>query len=270
MRLATAIEPSASPSGCCSRPGGCSQIRAGAVTLPKRSRRGRHLRTGTSGSTGPVRSFGPPRSISTRQRRPVSPARPAQVLDHPRPDLGVVVGAVDPHAVHAVREQVTNQSGVLGSLARHRHHHAHAAAGGRGAEQRVRVILEQLAALFEGEALLRLWRRCRPEALEHRRKRGEGVRLGAPEGGEPERREPLLQPPQILAPQPQIVHEVARAVAVGRVHPRQHRGGVALQFEHAVAQTGEFGGGDGIGAHGWRGAPFRHGGYGAGSRSGTS
>ena len=71
-RASTAIEPSASPSGCCSRPGGCSQIRAGAVTLPKRSRRGRHLRTGTSGSTGPVRSFGPPRSIRTRQRRPDS------------------------------------------------------------------------------------------------------------------------------------------------------------------------------------------------------
>ena len=64
---------------------------------------------------------------------------------------------------------------------------------------------------------------------------------------------------QVVLPQRQVVDEVARAVAVSRVHPRQHGGGVALEFEHPVAQPGEFGGGHGIGARGRQGAPLCHG-----------
>ena len=47
---------------------------------------------------------------------------PAQVLDHPLPDLGAVVGAVDAHDFHAGLDQVANQRRLVGRFAGHRHH----------------------------------------------------------------------------------------------------------------------------------------------------
>jgi hypothetical protein len=53
---------------------GCSsannQTRAGSMTLPYGSRCGRNFTTSGPGSSGPVRTFGPARSIRIRQDRP--------------------------------------------------------------------------------------------------------------------------------------------------------------------------------------------------------
>ena len=57
---------------------------------------------------------------------------------------------------------------------------------------------------------------------------------------------------QVIGHYEEIARDVVRRVVALRVP------GVVLEFEHPVTQPGEFGGGDGIGAHGWRGAPFRH------------
>ncbi len=77
-------------------------------------------------------------------------ARPAErtagsskMLDHPGPHVRVVMGAVDPHAVHAVANELVHEGVVASGFRRHRDHDAHAAIGRGRPEQRLRMRFEE-------------------------------------------------------------------------------------------------------------------------------
>jgi hypothetical protein len=91
-----------------------------------------------------------------------SPQRPLgspQVLDHAQPRRGVITGAIDAHAVHALLEQVLNKKVVFRSLARHGDHDPDSAPTGCGPKQGVSVFGKQLLSLskINDICLLRAW-----------------------------------------------------------------------------------------------------------------
>jgi hypothetical protein len=65
------------------------------------------------------------------------------VLDHPQPRRGIVMGAIDAHAVHALVQKVMNKGVVVRRLARHGNHDPGPAPGGRGAQQGFGVFGKQ-------------------------------------------------------------------------------------------------------------------------------
>jgi len=79
-----------------------------------------------------------------------SPQRPLglpQVLDHAQPRRGVIMGAIDAHAVHALLEQVLHEKIVFRSLARHGDHNPNSTPFGRGSKQGFSMFGEQLLPL---------------------------------------------------------------------------------------------------------------------------
>src|SRR3990167_4390200 len=75
--------------------------------------------------------------------------RAAEVPDHPGPFLRVVVSAIDTHTVHAVIEEAEYESVILSGFARHRHHYMDVPPLGRRAEERLRVLVQQLPRGFK-------------------------------------------------------------------------------------------------------------------------
>src|SRR5271165_1409454 len=50
---------------------------------------------------------------------------PLQIREHPGPLRWTIMGAVNPHAIHSIDHQVTNQSEVTCRIGRHGHHNPH-------------------------------------------------------------------------------------------------------------------------------------------------
>lgn len=121
-----------------------SQTRAGwTTTLPNASRRGRIFTTAGPGSRGPVRTFGPARSMMMRHGRPCRSSarrRCSMVQDQ---FVGPVMSAVHAHAVHPLLQQLRDERVVVSGLARHGDHDGHAAAGWPRAQHGLGVGIEQ-------------------------------------------------------------------------------------------------------------------------------
>ena len=81
----------------------------------------------------------------------------AKVAHHSGPCLGAVVGAVDAHAIHAMKNEIADEVIVSGGFRGHGHHNANVAAGRRGTEQDFRILFEQGGAFADcGRAVGRI------------------------------------------------------------------------------------------------------------------
>jgi len=168
----------------------------------------------------------------------------SQVFDHAQPGARLVVGAVDAHAVHAAGQEVVHQLVVEGRLARHGHHDAHVAADRGGAEQGLGMTVQKLGAGLEAE-------RCRPggqrrlaacEPVQHAQHgvdAGQHMRFGTAEGGQAEFGQARLQRTQVVLPHGEVVHQVARAVAVVRMDRLGRADGPVGQLDQGGAQAAD-------------------------------
>jgi hypothetical protein len=146
----------------------------------------------------------------------------AQVSDHAGPRLGGVVGAVDAHAVHALKDEIADEIVVGGCFGRHRNHDADVASRGNRTEQGFGVFFKQRGALADfGSAVrhggARFGRTCETvKRVCHGVQRADDVRLGAAERGKSERSQLRLQLADIVAPKRQVMNQIGRAGAVFR------------------------------------------------------
>ena len=155
--------------------------------------------------------------MTIRQDRPSDLFGPLQVLDHPQPRRGIIMGAIDAHAVHALLEQVMNEQVIVRGLARHGDHDADPAPAGCRTQQGFGVFGEQPLPACEIESgSLRRWRL--PGALcqavqdfQNRVDRGQDVRLSSPERGQPHFGQPELQWTEVASTEGQIMQEVPGA-----------------------------------------------------------
>ena len=118
-----------------------------------------------------IRHFGPAMSISTRQGRS-SRAAAARTCSTIWPHVRVVVGAIDPRAIHAGVHQIADQFGVRRRFGRQGRHHPGAGAASLAlAEQTVGLGLE-LRPARQRQNGCRIGRARFPgQALERRNKR---------------------------------------------------------------------------------------------------
>ena len=220
-----------------------------------------HLRGGIDGAGAQLRT-------GEVHEQPAGPIQLAscllQVGHHPAPGVGVIVGAVDPHTVHAVRDERAHERIVARRLAGHGHHDPHAAmrgarseqSRGMGAEQR--IPLAQADGGFGDRRWLRGDLRHPRQHGEHRIERRQDVRLGATERRQPEGRQPFLQRTDVVPAQGQVVDQVAGTAAKGRVRLGQHVGEPSLEITEVGANRVQLVdgaqqvvmGGDGVGVPG--------------------
>ena len=166
----------------------------------------------------------------------------AEVGDHPRPVGGVVVRAIDPHAVHAAIEQLANEQVILGCLARHRDHDPDGPLGGFRAEQLLGVRIKQLDPFIEPHGR-RDWRRKLPGAaaelvkhLQDDAQRGEDVRLGPAQGGEAEPGQPFLELTDIVPAEGEVMEQVSGARPLGLGEATEQIGLAFLQVDQSRAK----------------------------------
>ena len=159
-----------------------------------------------------------------RQRRPAALDRALQMLDHARPAIGLVVRAVDAHAVHALLDELRHQRVVVGGLAGHGHHDRDAATVGTRPQRRFGVRIEQALSFGEIDGVItRRFVGVRdpgkpPERVEHRVDRRQHVGLGAPERREACGGQLMLERAQVAAAQRQVMQQVASARAMVGMH----------------------------------------------------
>jgi hypothetical protein len=77
----------------------------------------------------------------------------AKVLQHASPRAGVIMCAVDPHAVHPLLQELVDEHIVLCSFAGHRNHDGDAALGGTLTEYGVGVDVEEVPAFSKIDRL---------------------------------------------------------------------------------------------------------------------
>ena len=224
-----------------------SQTRAAATVCPRPSRAGPQRRTAGPGSTSPVRSLGPARSMSTFTGRPAAVGRPAHRVGHALPARRVVVRAVDARDVHPGPHEVPGDRRVVGGLRWQRDHDADRAALGRRAQEGLGVAREQRGPFAHPDGVLPGRGRPPGQAQQtvqhgaHRVDVREHVRLGAPERREPESREARLEGPDVLPAEREVVREVAGARDVGRLERRMLAQHAPLERRHRVAERVELG-----------------------------
>jgi hypothetical protein len=155
------------------------------------------------------------------------------MLNHPQPGRGVVMGAIDAHAVHALQDQVVNKEVIISSLTRHCDHDPDAPSRGPGSQQGFGVFGQQPLTSWEIENSS-LLRRRPPGAIDekvqnsqNRIDRGQDMRLGPPEGGKSHRCKPELKRAEVAAAEGKIMEEVPGTVSLVRVNLietwRRHR-----------------------------------------------
>jgi hypothetical protein len=138
-----------------------------------------------------------------------------EVVDDERPGLLVIVSAIDPHAIHALAEEVADEGVVMRGLARHGDHDADAAAMDGRAEEVVRMFGEESLTVFEEDGGVMERARVPGDArevmqgLEDGIDGGEDVGFGAAERREAEGCEAVLEWSQVVAAEGQVVQEIA-------------------------------------------------------------
>ena len=74
-----------------------------------------------------------------------------QIIDHTEPHLRVVVGTIDPHAIHAALHEVSDMFVVRTGFGAHCHHDADLAPGWPRAQQSIRIFVEELGAFADSD-----------------------------------------------------------------------------------------------------------------------
>ena len=186
----------------------------GATTRPQSSSCGRRRRIWFSGAIAiaPCESFGPARSISTQAGPAGLALRVAQMGDHARPRVRIVVRAVDPGAVHATGEQLCDEFGSSAASVGRVTRNPDAPADRRWPEQSVRLDAQPLVAQRERQPQrTRLvgsrTPRQRVQRIQNRIDGGEDVGLASSQGGEAQGSELRLDVAPVAAPQRQIVDD---------------------------------------------------------------
>ena len=190
-----------------------SQTCAGSTTCPDPSRFGPIRTARGPGWSGPVRSFGPARSIAIRQGRPELSKLEWRYNDHPGPRRDVVVGAVDPGHIHTVGDQPGDELRILGGLARHGHHDPRGPLCRSETKELVGVAREEGVPFGEGHTRRRRWWRSPGHAGQkgkHGLDRREDVRFAAAQRRQPEGPQPQLEVAYVVVAQFHVVNEVRR------------------------------------------------------------
>ena len=158
--------------------------RNGETRVRRRGRRtGRRLRSQPypCGSRDPpvdIAAWANPDHCRSRLKRPRAQFRPCQIhddpagspqrllgppqmFDHPQPRRGVVMSAIDAHAVHALLKQAVNEGVIVCRLARHGDHNPDPAPGGGGTQQTLPCARQAAVARRRNRRLAPLARRLR-------------------------------------------------------------------------------------------------------------
>ena len=197
-----------------------SQTIAGSTTRPDASRRGEIFTSRGPGSSGPVRSFGPPRSIailhvgplvrgsSARRRHPATKRRRHRV--HSSPSATSMPRATRP----SISSSSTAAS--LGRVTMIRVERR----GGVGPSSRV-ALCPRIALPFSRVTLRRCRRSVEPQQSgqrgQHRLDRGKHGRFGSAQRRQPEQTQAGLQFTDVVFAEFDVVHEVRRGTPVQRV-----------------------------------------------------
>jgi len=152
------------------------------------------------------------------------------------------VGAIDPHAIHAVKQKIVYQIVVGRGLRRHGHHDSNRAPLRGGAEQGFRMLVEQnfpLSDFKRPTGSFRALRLCASKAVQRVH---DGVHcahyvgLRAAKRREPKRGKLRLQLADIVLSQGKVVDQVRGAGAIVRMHDVRIRKAGGLQVRHLRAQ----------------------------------
>jgi len=141
--------------------------------------------------------------------------RLAEVLNHCEPRRFVVMCAVDSDTVYSRGHEIFHERVVCGGLARHRHHHPHDSSPFPGAEERVRIVLQNLLA-FERRNPFLGWTAFglvdqTSEYPDYGIRGVEDVALGPSEGRNSHQGKLILDVPDVLPSQGYILEQVAGA-----------------------------------------------------------
>ena len=176
----------------------------------------------------------------------------ADIADHPPPGRPVIVGAIDARTVHALQQQLPHRVVVGGVVAGEGHHDADIALRGFRAEDLPGVFLQDASALGMGDDVPGAGKesRCRAvreagQDIDHAVEIGEDVRLAAPERGQPDLRQPVLQCTQLVLAHRQVMGEIrgaGRVAGLGKTASKllEARGrplhGDGAQRDHLIEQ----------------------------------
>ncbi len=152
--------------------------------------------------------------------------RARKIFDHTGPNVGCVMRAVYPHAIHPPGKQVAHQRVVLSRVRRHRDHDPDPAIGRLGTKQSFGMLLEQGLTLIEARAQGLLGRRRGPpdntvQQLQHRVERIQHMRFSSAQRGQAEFRQLLLQQSNVVTPQGEIVQQIGGTLAPRRMHAHE-------------------------------------------------
>ncbi len=150
-------------------------------------------------------------------------ARALQILDHAEPKFGIVVRAIDAHAVHPGLDKLANGLVIRRCLGTHGYHDSNGAPGRRRPEERFGMFFKQLGSCRHADSRSpRARNRCvrSKQLCQHMvygLNRVENVAFGAAERGEAQPRKLRLQFANIVPAERQVVSQVSGAGAIGFV-----------------------------------------------------
>ncbi len=164
---------------------------------------------------GPGPDLGPAQVHQDLEPSPPTALSRTQPGDHPRPDVGIVVGAVDPDRVGTGGDDALHDGGISRRLTRAGHQDAGPPCCRARSEDAVRRAVQERLPLEEGLPVGPGSGRCRSQARESGGDRGEirpDPALQPAQRREPQRHQLLLERPQVVVAQRQIGGEVGRTV----------------------------------------------------------
>ena len=218
-------------------------MRALRTTRPKASRSGLSLSSCPSSRSAPVRSFGPARSTWMRQCRPVclSAARRwrAIAFQLAASSCAQLMRMTSIPASSSSQHQLR----IVRRLARHGHHDARGAGLRRRTQQGARVVGQQQRAGAQVHRPRRMWRHFAAgqprQVRQHRVDAGERAGFHVRQRRQAAADQVGLQRADVVAAHAEVVQQIARAGAVGRLDGLDVRGMRRFQLQRRGADRAE-------------------------------
>jgi hypothetical protein len=167
-----------------------------------------------------------------------------KITDHPQPGFGIVMGAVDAHAIHAVADEVANELVVGGGVGGHSDHDADFASGRRRTEQGISVGFQELGTFADFDGGL-FWKRQRTVGAQQDVQDAmnslngvEDVAFGAAKGRETEEGKVGLELADVVTAQGKIVGKISGTAAMGVMKGQRALEKRRFEFEHVRAKGG--------------------------------